>query len=190
MRTMAITLVLGGALLVGACAKQEPITEEELQRLPDLPSPTTDEPDTAPVEDEQAAAETEQSEGDGPALQAIALGEADDAVEAGLGCAYINSDNETLFLASAPTETDSAASAAVKLNDTIVALTAETLGGYGALQQGGVYASEALSVTIERASSEGETVGIETMEWPASLSVSQDEGGTTVYEGGRYSCGA
>ncbi|WOE76415.1 hypothetical protein [Alterisphingorhabdus coralli] len=182
MRKSVIALALCGTILASGCARQEPITEEELQRTPETPVVADD---TAVVEETEVASETEETGAEaGPALQAMAFTEAEGVVESGLGCAFISADDEALFFV------DDTANAAVKLNDTVVALKTEGEANYEAVEQGGTYATEALSITIDRAEGEGETSALETIEWSATLNVTQDEGGSRSYEGGRYSCGA
>ncbi|MEM1133673.1 MAG: hypothetical protein AAGH53_12130 [Pseudomonadota bacterium] len=182
MRKSVIALALCGTILASGCARQEPITEEELQRTPE--TPVAD--DSATITDETATetAETETDADAGPDLQAMAFTEAEGVVESGLGCAFISADDEALFFV------DDTANAAVKLNDTVVALKTEGEANYEAVEQGGTYATEALSITIDRAEGDGETSALETIEWSATLNVTQDEGGSRSYEGGRYSCGA
>lgn len=179
-RNIAMAALISGTLVVSACAKQEAITEEELQRLPDVQSVTTPVEEPEPVEDAAA----DETAANGLALQAMAFTETDGVVEAGLGCAFISADDEALFYV------DDTANAAVKLNGQVVALKTDGEAGYEAVEQGGSYASEALTVTIDRAEGEGETSGLETTQWPATLNVTQDEGGSRSYEDGRYSCGA
>lgn len=191
MHKLVTGLALIGAISLSACAKQEPITEEELQRTTETLEVASDAPAIpAPPANSETLTESEKPDGEGPDLQAMAFIEADGVVEPGLGCSFVTSADETLFFASAPSKANSTAKAAVKIKNAIMPLNAEGLGGYNALEKGGVYSGSGLTLTIERAEGEGETVARESLQWPASLKISIAEGGSSIYENGRYVCGS
>lgn len=190
------------ALALAGCAKREAISEEELQRPvevePVVPDVIEDEaaPDAGDgtAKTDENAAEDGAEDGaqdaasaDGPVLEPVTFAEIVDVVQPGLGCSFINGDDESLLFATGEDGPSKPIQAAVKINGTMVPLIGR--GGYSALEKGTTLSSEALEITVDRAEGEGEKVGVETLQWTATMTVSQDEGGAKSYEG-RYSCGA
>lgn len=187
------------ALALASCAKREAISEEELQRPVEVEPVTAEviEDEAAPKagkDDEetnqQAGEETDSAQGsvlEGPVLEPVTFAEIVDVVQPGLGCSFINSDDESLLFATGEDGPAKPIQAAVKIDGTMIPLIGR--GGYSALEAGTKLSSEALDITIDREQGEGKKVGIETLEWSATLTVTQDEGGKNSYEG-RYSCGA
>ncbi len=124
-----------------------------------------------------------------PMLQNMEYQDFSTAIEAGLGCSFQSEpDGGTLLVATADPMTDKKGEAVVKINDTPVILQFEG-SDYDTLAKGGNFTSEALSVTVKRADGDGKRIGVETMGWPATMQVAQDEGGSNSYEG-TYACGA
>jgi hypothetical protein len=186
------------ALALAGCAKREAISEEELQRPVEVEPVVPDviEAEAAPDADDGAAATGEAvaedgaqdaASADGPVLEPVTFAEIVDVVQPGLGCSFINGDDESLLFATGEDGPSKPIQAAVKINGTMVPLIGR--GGYSALEEGTTLSSEALEIRVDRAKGEGEKVGVETLQWTATMTVSQDEGGAKSYEG-RYSCGA
>lgn len=178
------------ALALAGCAKREAISEEELQRPVELEPvvPEVIENQAAPDADDGTAATNENTaSADGPELEPVTFAEIVDVVQPGLGCSFINGNDESLLFATGEDGPSKLIQAAVKINGTMVPLIGR--GGYAALEEGTTLSSEALEITIDRAKGEGEKVGVETLQWTATMTISQDEGGTKSYEG-RYNCGA
>jgi len=190
--------IFGGLALVLAlagCAEQKQITEEELQRpveiAPAVPTTVDDATDTGLTDSESDSEEADSADADQsanpPELEPITFSEIVDIVEPGLGCSFIVGDDDSLLFATGDDGAESPIQAAVKVRGIMVPLIGR--GGYSALEAGTTLTSEALEVTVERSQGEGETVGVETLEWSATMTVVQDEGGSRSYDG-RYSCGA
>jgi hypothetical protein len=186
------------ALALAGCAKREAISEEELQRPvevePVVPEVIDEEAAPDAGDGAQAADDAPEADGtpdtanaDGPILEPVTFAEIVDVVQPGLGCSFINGDDESLLFATGEDGPSKPIQAAVKIDGTMVPLIGR--GGYSALEGGTTLSSEALEISIDRAAGEGEKVGIETLQWTATMIVSQDEGGSKSYEG-RYSCGA
>ncbi len=181
------------ALAITGCAEQEAITEAELQRPVEVEPVTTDnlEDDAATDSTDDATTEDAASDKEDKAtelvLEPVTFSETLNIVRPGLGCSFIGGDDASLLFATGEDGADQPIQAAVKMNGGIIPLLGR--GGYSALEAGPTLTSEALEVTIQRGEGEGEKVGVETMEWPATLTIAQDEGGSASYEG-RYSCGA
>ena len=186
------------ALALAGCAKREAISEEELQRPVEVEPVVPDviEAEAAPDAGDGAAETGEDgsedgaqdaASADGPVLEPVTFAEIVDVVQPGLGCSFINGDDESLLFATGEDGPSKPIQAAVKINGTMVPLIGR--GGYSALEEGPTLSSEALEIRVDRAKGEGEKVGVETLQWTATMTVSQDEGGAKSYEG-RYSCGA
>ncbi|QJB68407.1 hypothetical protein [Parasphingorhabdus halotolerans] len=130
--------------------------------------------------------------GDGierPMLQPMSYQEFSGPIEAGAGCSFKTEfDRSPLFVATSEDVADKHGRAAIKLNDTIVVLAHSGM-GLTQLEQGGVFTTDALEITIEHPGGEPTSEGEETYFWPATLKILQDEGGTNMYEG-KYECGA
>lgn len=176
--------LLPALILLAACGPEAaPPTDPEPRVVPTGPADTPPPPEREP--------EPLAPGGSGPQLQPMRFEEFSTVIEPGLGCSFALRDSDAaLFVASAGDERSERPQGLVKLRDTLVPLRSDSAGGYQALVGGAGMRSEALSVRVDRAEGDGEQVGIETTRWPATLTVTQDEGGTTVYRPGWYSCGA
>lgn len=130
--------------------------------------------------------------GDGisrPMLSPMSYDEFSRAIESGAGCAFVAQGNiDPLFAVSAPDSDEIAGKGAIKINNAIVVLTHNGV-GLTQVEAGGVFASEAVAVTIEHPGGEPSSETEGTYFWPAVLKISQDEVGSNMYEG-IYECGA
>lgn len=175
------------AFAVAGCAEREKITAEELERpveiAPVVAEDVLPQADSA-LEEPQNGQEADTAEV--PELEAITFAEIVDIVEPGLGCSFLTGEDNSLLFATGEEGADKPIQAAIKMNGTMVPLIGR--GGYSTLEEGTTLSSEALELVIDRAEGEGKKVD-ESQEWDATLTVTQDEGGTKTYEG-RYSCGA
>ena len=124
-----------------------------------------------------------------PMLQNMTYGEYSNAIESGLGCSFQSGPNDGILLvATAPDDKMANGEGVVKIKDVPTVLPFGGK-GYGALESGGTFKTDTLTVTITRGAGEGKKVGIETMQWPATLTVKTGAGGENSYKGS-YSCGA
>lgn len=155
-------------------------------------SPVQSDEPVVPAEEEVLPVEPDGSIGDGvsrPMLMPMVYDEFSQAIEAGAGCAFVAQGNtDPLFVATAPDSDKIAGKGAIKINDTIVVLTHNGV-GLAQVEAGGVFASEAVEVTIAHSGGEPSSEKEGTYFWPATLKISQDEVGSNMYEG-TYECGA
>ncbi len=109
--------------------------------------------------------------------------------EAPVACIFIAQGNSDPLLLVTSRQTDGAAGkAAIRINNMIVEL-ADDAGDLGRIKAGGSFSSEAIQITIERRGEETRHKTQDTFFWPAILKISQDEGGSNIYEG-HYECAA
>ncbi len=110
-------------------------------------------------------------------------------LEAPNSCIFIAQGNsDPLFIVASHQDDGAAGTATIKINNKIVYLT-DDAGDLGQIKQGGSFRNEKIQITLERNGEETRHQTQNTFFWPAILKISQDEGGSNLYEG-HYECAA
>ncbi|GAB5488703.1 MAG: hypothetical protein Pars2KO_22730 [Parasphingorhabdus sp.] len=178
---MKLFVTIGLALSLCACSQANGSEEKSSQPVVAEPS-----------EDVAMSVEPTGDIGDGvdrPMLQMMSYQEFSGAIEAGMGCSFVaNENDDPIFVATAEDSASSKGRAAIKLNDQVVVLTHEGT-GIAQVEKGGLFASEAVEVTIAHPETEPTSNAEATYYWEATLIIAQDEVGSNSYEG-KYECGA
>jgi len=108
-------------------------------------------------------------------------------LEAPISCIFIAQGNSDPLLIVSSRQGDGAAGTAIiKINNKIFHLP-DDAGDLGQIGQGGSFSNEAIEITLERNGEETRHQTQNTFFWPAILKISQDEGGSNLYEG-HYEC--
>ena len=124
-----------------------------------------------------------------PMLQNMTRDEFSNAIASGLGCSFQSGPQDGILLvATAPDDNRANGEGVVKIGDvpTVMPFSGK---GYGALESGGTFRTNALTITVKRGTGPGKKVGIETMSWPATMTIKTKTGGENSYAG-TYACGA
>lgn len=124
-----------------------------------------------------------------PVMESMTYDEFSAAVEPGLGCAFSAGD-QTLFVATAEARPSVIAEGVVKTGGRLLTVRATSAGGYEALARGGAFAGdEGVRVEVTRGGGEGAAGEIETVSWPAVLTVRMQDGPAAEHQG-QWSCGS
>ncbi len=171
MRFLALTIAAAMAVGCSPVESNDPVVPKDVQAMP---------------------VEPDGSIGDGvsrPMLSSMTYDEFSRVIDSGAGCAFMAQGNDApLFVAVAPNSEKMTGKGAIKINDRITVLT-HNGDGLAQLEAGGVFSSEAISVTIEHPGGEPSNEKEGVFFWPAVLKIGQDEVGSNMYEG-IYECGA
>ncbi|GAA0483536.1 hypothetical protein GCM10009096_27490 [Parasphingorhabdus litoris] len=109
--------------------------------------------------------------------------------EAPVACIFMAQGNvDPLLVATSQQANGANGQAIIRINSRVIYLT-DNAGVSGRIEKGGTFSSEAIEIHLERNGVETRHKTQNTFFWPAILKISQDEGGSNLYEG-HYECDA
>ncbi|MCP9223336.1 hypothetical protein MKP08_11295 [Erythrobacter sp. LQ02-29] len=104
------------------------------------------------------------------------------------GCKF-EKDDAVLLIAGAPDDTNARGMGVIKVGGVDRLMTGTTPGGPPAIDAGPTMTDGEYTVTVERGSGDGKSVGAESSQWPADLIVRKDMANERRYADGTWTCG-